>query len=247
MFRALARSAVGSTTHRAARRCQRHPDLCAAVEQLFPHKVFASHREHQHEHEWLHLLLLITKCTKHEELRSAVLPAADGLQLCCVPCTIEGFALTDAARDVLGDAAAAADALQLSIDAVNEMRRATVLTKGGDRVVPHGVGADDGSGEWGTRGVVSAVASGARDAWWHAVFCKLLTLPCRARRCFCRPANLRSGWPSWRPSAAIASRLVRPPCCSRAVTGISTGCCWASPMHHAPVELKAKRKTFRSC
>jgi hypothetical protein len=111
---------------------QRHPDLYAAVEQLFPHKVFASHRVHQHEHEWLHLLFLITNYTKHEELRNVVLPAADGLQLCCVPYTIEGFAFTDAARDVLGDAAAAADALQLSIDAVNEMKRSNVLTKGGD-------------------------------------------------------------------------------------------------------------------
>jgi hypothetical protein len=87
-----------------------------------------------HEDEWLHLLFLITNYTTHEELRNVVLPAAqpvDGLQLCCVPYTIEGFAFTDAARDVLGDAAAAA-ALQLSIKAVNEMKRSNVLTKGGD-------------------------------------------------------------------------------------------------------------------
>ena len=43
---------------------QRYPDLYAAVEQLFPHKVFSSHRAHQHEHEWLHLLFLITNYTK---------------------------------------------------------------------------------------------------------------------------------------------------------------------------------------
>jgi hypothetical protein len=108
--------------------------LYAAVEQLFPHKVFASHRVYQHEHEWLYLLFTITNYTKHEELRNVVLPAAqpvDGLQLCCVPSTIEGFAFTDAARDVLGDAATAADASQLSINAVIEMKRSNVLTKVG--------------------------------------------------------------------------------------------------------------------
>jgi hypothetical protein len=113
---------------------QRYPDLYAAVEQLFPHKVFSSHRAHQHEHEWLHLLHLITNYIKHEELRNVVQPAAqpvDGLQLCCVPYTIEGFAFTDAARDMLGDAAAAVDALQLSIHAVNEMKRSNVLTEDG--------------------------------------------------------------------------------------------------------------------
>ena len=120
---------------------QRYPALYNAVEQLFPHKVFSSHRGHQHEHEWLHLLFPITNYTKHEELRNVVLPAADagaahcapldGLQLCSVPYTIEGFAFTDAARGVLDAAADAASAVQLSIAAVREMKRLQVLDSGG--------------------------------------------------------------------------------------------------------------------
>ena len=140
---------------------QRYPALYNAVEQLFPHKVFSSHRDHQHEHEWLHLLYPITNYTKHEELRNVVLPAADagaahcpsapldGLQLCSVPYTIEGFAFTDAARGVLHAGADAASAVQLSIAAVREMKRLQVLDPGGrptgsalpgdafDSLIPH--------------------------------------------------------------------------------------------------------------
>jgi hypothetical protein len=105
--------------------------------------VFSSHRDHQHEHEWLHLLFPITNYTKHEELRNVVLPAADagtahcpstpldGLQLCSVPYTIEGFAFTDAARGVLDAAADDAAAVQLSIAAVKEMKRLQMLSING--------------------------------------------------------------------------------------------------------------------
>jgi len=120
---------------------QRYPALYNAVEQLFPHKLFASDCDHQHEHEWLHLLFPITNYTKHEELRNVVLPAADagpvfcpstpldGLQLCSVPYAIEGFTFADAARDVVGSAPDAA--LQLSIAAVRELKRLQVLRSDG--------------------------------------------------------------------------------------------------------------------
>jgi len=122
---------------------QRYPALFNAVEQLFPHQVFASHRQHQHDHEWLHLIFLISNYAKHDELRNVVLPAAhaglahcpgtalDDLYLCSVPYSIEGFAFTDAARRMLDSAADNAAAVQLSIAAVKEMKRLQVLSSGG--------------------------------------------------------------------------------------------------------------------
>jgi len=87
------------------------------------------------------VLFPITNCTKHEELRNVVLPAAaarpvfcpstplDGLQLCSVPYAIEGFAFVDAARDVVGSALGAA--LQFSIAAVRELKRLQVIRSDG--------------------------------------------------------------------------------------------------------------------